>query len=208
MEKTTRRNLLRAAAIGGVTATGLGAALGAEPTASKNDEHAGHAANLFDFDWRNNHTVSFGNWSPSTAVPLDRMAPETVPPAPPGGPNPRNRNGHFLIPSPVHVRAGDTVSFIISGFHQLAVYGPNWQPSDVDRTNLLLSPPMTFPPLINDPNHRVYRGLDPRTMPGNQDRVEVVAFNERGKFLVICAVLPHFFEAGDFVMFGYVHVHR
>ncbi len=67
---------------------------------------------------------------------------------------------------------------------------------------------MTFPPLINDPNERVYRGLDPRGMPTVQDRVEVVGFNTKGKYLVMCGVLPHFFDAAtqDFVMFGYVDV--
>lgn len=200
MEKTTRRNLLKAAAIGSVTATGLSAALGAEPKPGSGGEHAGHANND-ERDRRRdqNHTVSFGNWTPSTAVPLDRMGAD---------PNPRTRNGHFLIPSPIRVHEGDTVSFVISGFHNLLVYGPDWRPSDIDRTLLLVSPPMTFPPLINDPNHRVYRGLDPRANPANQDRVEVVAFNEQGKYLVMCGVLPHFFDAtlGDFVMFGYVLV--
>ncbi len=198
MEKTTRRHLLKAAAVGGVTVTGLGTMLGAEQKPGKDDEHSGHR-NRGDHDRRKNHTVSFGNWTPSTASPLDRRGAD---------PNPRNRNGHFLIPSPVRVHEGDTVSFIISGFHNLIVYGPDWQPSDIDRTKLIVSPPATFPPLVDDPNHRVYRGLDPRTNPANQDRVEVVAFEEKGRFLVICGVLPHFFDAtlGDFAMFGYVDV--
>lgn len=198
METTTRRHLLKAAA-GGVTAVGLSAAaLGA--TAAKKPHESGHGGHQIsgDHERRQNHTVSFGNWTPSTAQPLDRMV---------GDPNPRTRNGHFLIPSPVRVAAGDTVSFVISGFHNLLVYGPNTEPSDINRSMLLLSPPMTFPPLINDPNNRVYRGLDPRANPANQDRVEVVAFNEPGRFLVMCGVLPHFFENGNFVMFGYVDVH-
>ena len=196
MEKTTRRNLLKAAAIGSVTATGLSAALGAEPSPGNGDEHAGHQSQG-DHDRRNNHTVSFGNWSPTAIAPVDRMAAD---------PNPRGQNGHFLIPSPVRVHAGDTVSFVISGFHNLLVYGPNAEPADIDRTLLLLSPPMTFPPLINDPSRRVYRGLDPRANPADQDRIEVVAFNERGRYLVMCGVLPHFFSGGEFVMFGYVDV--
>ena len=199
MQKTTRRHLLQAAAAGGVTAVGLGTVLGAGGTKpGEGGEHAGHQ-DQGDHDRRNNHTVSFGNWSPSTASPIDRMT---------GDPNPRTRNGHFLIPSPVRVHAGDTVSFIISGFHNLLVYGPDTQPSDIDRTNLIVSPPGTFPPLINDPNHRVYRGNDPRATSTVQDRVEVVAFNEQGRYLVMCGVLPHFFDAasGDFVMFGYVEV--
>ena len=63
-------------------------------------------------------------------------------------------------------------------------------------------------PLIADPKNRIYRGLDPRTMPANQDRVETVQIAEPGLYLVICAVLPHFFDAAkmQFVMFGYVNV--
>ena len=200
MRKTTRRHLLQTAAAGGVTAVGLSAAaLGAtEPKKARGDEHGGHQGKG-DHDRRSNHTVSFGNWTPSMAAPLDRMGAD---------PNPRTRNGHFLIPDPIRVHAGDTVSFVISGFHNLLVYGPDSQPTDINRTLLLVSPPNTFPPLIDDPSRRIYRGLDPRSIPANQDRVEAVAFNEAGRFMVMCGVLPHFFDAasGDFVMFGYVDV--
>jgi plastocyanin len=123
-------------------------------------------------------------------------------------PNPRFLNGHFLTPQKVKVRVGDTVSFVISGFHNLLIYGPGTKPEDIDRTLLILStPPPPFPPLINDPTDRVYRGLDPRTQT-TQDRVEVVGFNTKGRYLVMCGVLPHFFDAAtqEFVMFGYVDV--
>jgi plastocyanin len=163
---------------------------------AKQGEHSGHGSQG-PKDKSQNHQVSFGHWEPTVAAPLDRMA---------GDPNPRTRNGHFMTPSPIKVRVGDTVTFAISGFHNLMVYGPGTQPADIDRTLLLFSPPGTFPPLIDDPNTRVYRGLDPRTIPASQDRVEAVAFNDAGRYLVICGVLPHFFEAGEFVMFGYVDV--
>ena len=70
------------------------------------------------------------------------------------------------------------------------------------------------PPLINDPDNRVYRGLDPSVLPmlqgppqgpGEpklQDRVEAVQFTEPGRYLVICGVLPHFLGG----MYGYVKV--
>ena len=90
------------------------------------------------------------------------------------------------------MRVGDTVSFVMSGFHDLLIYGPGTKPEDIDRTNLLMSPPMTFPPLINDPNERVYRGLDPRGMATVQDRVEVVGFNTKGRYLVMCGVFHTF----------------
>src|SRR5262245_47510294 len=158
--------------------------------------HGGHQNNG-DHDRRENHAVDFGNWNPSVGDPIDRMT---------GDPNPRTRNGHVLVPNPVRVHRGDTVSFAISGFHNLLIYGPGTQPENIDRTKLLLA--AGFPPLINDPSHRVYRGNDPRANPAAQDRVEVVAFNDVGRFLVMCGVLPHFFNAatGEFVMFGYVDV--
>jgi hypothetical protein len=57
-----------------------------------------------------------------------------------------------------------------------------------------------MPPLIADPNRRIYRGLDPSLVP--QDRVEVVHFDQPGTYLVMCGVLPHFLEG----MVGFVRV--
>jgi len=174
-----------------VLAVGLAApVVGAQSLKAKHDEeHEGHGHGHGDDDERlRNHTVSLGHWNPTPrTTPIDRFG---------ANPNPRTLNGHHLIPSPVRVRVGDTVSFIISGFHNVVVYGPGTRPADLDRTNLLTSPPQTFPPLINDPNDRLYRGLDPRTQT-TQDRVEVVGFNTAGKYLVICGVLPHFFDAAS-----------
>jgi plastocyanin len=163
----------------------------------EDEGHGGPGHGHHDDDERlKNATVSFGHWIPTpVTTPIDRFA----------VPNPRTLNGHQLVPSPVRIHVGDTVSFVISGFHNVVVYGPGTQPSDIDRTNLLMGAP--FPPLINDPNNRLYRGLDPRAQT-TQDRVEVVGFNTAGRYLVLCAVLPHFFDAatGNFIMFGYVDV--
>ena len=99
--------------------------------------------------------------------------------------SPRTQNAHFLIPNEVTIKQGGSVNFVISGFHHVLVY----------------------------------RGLDPSVLPplpGStppqvlQDRIEVVRFPNRGTYLVLCGVLPHFFDAmtGEFVMFGYVRVIR
>ena len=66
--------------------------------------------------------------------------------------------------------------------------------------------PGSVPPLIDDPDNRLYRGLDRGPQP--QDRVEVVGFNTKGKYLAMCGVLPHFYDAatGDFIMYGFVDV--
>jgi plastocyanin len=187
------------------------------------EEHGGHGHG--DADERtNNVVVSFGHWLPTPDYPANPAELNTANPQPidrfaPNDPNPRRLNGHALTPRTTRVRVGDTVSFVISGFHNLLIYGPGTQPEDIDRTNLV---PGSAPPLINDPKDRLYRGLDPRALPGfppapppalqNQDRVEVVGFNTAGTYLVMCGVLPHFYEAATasaparFVMYGFVDV--
>jgi hypothetical protein len=151
-------------------------------------------------------TVTFGQWD--LTEPLDRFP----------NASPRLINNHQLIPKEVTIKAGGSVSFIISGFHHILVYGNKTKPSDI---NISLTIPTTIqpgPPLIDDPTNRIYRGLDPSVLPvlpGGaapamvmQDRVEVVRFAEPGRYLVICGVLPHFFDeaTGEFMMYGYVRV--
>jgi hypothetical protein len=69
--------------------------------------------------------------------------------------------------------------------------------------------------LIDDPDHRIYRGQDPSLQPLElasslkptpeflQDRVEVVWFPKPGTYLVICGVQGHFVNDD---MFGFVKV--
>jgi hypothetical protein len=139
-------------------------------------------------------TVSFGQWSAGLETPLDRF-PDVGAPVKP--------NGHQLIPYQVKIKAGGTVNFIIAGFHHVLVYDDGTKPGDIDVTNVIAATVQPAPPLIADPQNRLYRGLDPSLFP--QDRVEVVQFPRPGKYLVICGVLPHF--AVD-RMFGYVRVIR
>lgn len=141
-----------------------------------------------------NATVSFGSWL--TSPPLDR---HTALPPP-------TANHHELTPQTVKIKAGGTVNFIISGLHQVIVYDDGTQPGDID-TSLLSPPPPSppappLPPTIDDPNHRLYRGPDPRALLPTLDRVEVVHFANPGTYLVICGVLPHFQQG----MFGFVKV--
>ena len=150
--------------------------------------------------------VSFGQWDLDT--PLDRFPNNS----------PREPNYHHLIPDTVEIKAGGSVNFHVAGFHLILIYDDGTKPGDI---NIALTiPPTTqpVPPLINDPVKRIYRGLDPSVLPqlpGStptqplQDRIETVRFPNPGKFLVICGVLPHFFDAatGQFIMFGYVRVH-
>jgi hypothetical protein len=207
MDKTTRRNVLKVAGTAGVAA-GLGVLIKpesggpvSEALAAEDHRHGGKplAGPL------SNATVTFGSWM--TDPPFDRFAP--------ADPNLFTRNHHQLTPNEVKIEEGGTVNFIIGGFHLILIYDDGTQPEQINRTLLINEPP--FPPLINDPNNRIYRGLDPRTMPPYvgaspgafvQDRVETVQFAERGRYLVICGVLPHFFNGTtmQFEMFGFVRV--
>ena len=135
-----------------------------------------------------NATVSFGAWM----TPLDRFP--NAPPSPVG-------NHHALIPQVAKIKAGGSVNFIISGLHQVIVYDDGTQPGDINKA--LLEPPIgPLPPLIADPNRRIYRGPDPRILLPTLDRVEAVQFANPGTYLVICGVLPHFNQG----MFGFVTV--
>jgi plastocyanin len=166
---------------------------------------------MADDDSPANATVSFGQWQ--TDPPLDRF--------PPSPSNDRLRNEHQLIPNKVKIKAGGAVNFIISGFHQPIVYDDGTQPADiktvVDVNTTTTTGPTPSPAvdLIDDPNHRIYRGLDPSLQPLErasslkptpeflQDRVEVVFFRNPGTYLVICGVHGHFVNDG---MFGFVTV--
>jgi len=136
-------------------------------------------------------TVSFGQWK--TSPPLDRF------------PNlsPRDANNHELLPNEVRIEQGGAVNFVISGFHEVLIYGPGTRPESI---NASLTVPSTGTPpgvpLINDPRNRIFRGVDPSTQP-TQDRVESVTFANTGRYLVICAVQPHFVQDG---MYGFVRV--
>lgn len=161
----------------------------------------------------NNATVSFGGWmaNPHLCPP---PANTNTPPAPcpivdrfanvTATQFPRFSNYHALVPEIAKIKAGGTVNFIIGGLHVVAVYDDGTNPEDIDTTLLVPNRPPMTPPIINDPENRIYRGLDPFVLPDKlqQDRVEVVQFDQPGTYLVICAVLPHFNEG----MYGYVRV--
>lgn len=146
-------------------------------------------------------TVSFGGWMTDFTPPLDRFT-NPLPPPP--------SNHHVLIPNIAEIKAGGYVNFIISGLHIIAIYGEGargpTRASDIDRTIVTPLGPQ-LPPVISDPNRRVYRGPNPVISAGpppviNFDRVEVVHFENPGTYFVTCVVLPHFNEG----MNGYVRV--
>lgn len=137
---------------------------------------------------------------PTPCPPLDRFLP---------GGNAAAYNHHSLTPQLATIQAGGTVNFIIGGFHVLAIYDDGVKPSDLD-TTLIVPPavpggPPRVPELFNDPTNRIYRGLDPASLPAGgprSDRVEAFKFDKPGLYLVVCAVVSHFNDG----MYGYVRV--
>jgi plastocyanin len=210
MEKTTRRNLLKAAAIGSVTATGLSAALGAEQQPGQGSEHAHDNRPLTGK--RAHVVVSFGQWDVDPAAPFDRQPINT-------DTENRVRNIHRMLPFEVEVDAGGAVSFNISGVHQILIYAPGRELADVqdawvDAGRPVLPP--SPPGLVDYAEDRVYRGPNPFALqyvplspapPDTTgslvvDRTESVNFKTPGRYLVVCGVAPHFAEG----MHGYVNV--
>ena len=134
-------------------------------------------------------TVTFGAWMSSP--PLDRF---------PNTSNTRLDNDHRITPNVVKIHAGSTVNFVVSGLHNIAVYDDGTLPGDIDVSLTVTTTGAPTVPIIDDPNNRIYRGLDPTLQA--LDRVEAVRFDSPGTYLVICGILPHF--AGG--MYGYVIV--
>ena len=134
------------------------------------------------------------------------------------GPDSRRRAVHLTWTEPRKSiqgeKAGGTVNFIVSGFHQVIVYGDGTRPDDIDTSDTVPATVQPGPPLISDANNRVFRGIDPSVLPALQgppqgprppvlqDRIEAVQFAEAGRYLVICGVLPHFLSG----MYGDVKV--
>jgi hypothetical protein len=130
---------------------------------------------------------------------------------------PGNPANHHVIPEIVRVNVGDVVNFAVAGFHIIRVYGDGVNLSDVkavipDECEINPIPPATFPatcgpvglpPVVPAGTLNVYyNGINglvspqpgpPFALPSPAtNRVETVSFLQPGRFLVICAVLPHF----------------
>ena len=113
----------------------------------------------------------------------------------------RGRTSVATLSGVAQFKAGGAVNFLISGTHQVLVYGPGTTLDSIARNIVDAAPgPPPFPGFIDDPLNRVYRGLDPRPLP--QDRAEAVTFAEKGTYLVVCGLVPHFDEG----MHGFVKV--
>lgn len=155
MSTTTRRNAIKSFVAGGV----LGGAVPAPAAAQHAQQHiAGPMSHA---------TVAFGQWN----TPMDRFTGAFTP----------ADVGHHVSPHEVTIAAGGSVSFLIGGFHLLLIYNDGVVHSDVNPNLQIPGPPV---PLVDDPNNRLYRGLDPRV--NLLDRVEVIHFHEPGRYLMVC----------------------
>ena len=187
-----RREFVEKIGLGSAAALVVGGTLAA--SASSPDEKTAKAAGHHQHDPVKGPlaaaTVMFGAWR--TDLSVDRFPNVSAAAA----------NAHAVAPYQVTIKAGGSVAFVISGLHQVLVYGPNVLP---DSINAQMTRPSTGTPagapLISDPANRVYAGLDPSTQP--RERSEVVNFHAEGKYLVICGVQPHFVNDR---MFGWVRV--
>jgi plastocyanin len=127
---------------------------------------------------------------------------------------PGNAANHHIIPGTIVVKAGDIVNFAVAGLHYIRVYGKGVTLADVrgqipDACEVNPVPalpecasgtPVPVVPLGSLATY--YVGINPFTIPqpgppfavpsAATNRVEPVAFLNPGKYLVICAVLPHF----------------
>jgi plastocyanin len=104
-----------------------------------------------------------------------------------------------LVPRAVVIDQGGTVTFEVpAGVHQIAIYAPGTKPEDIDTTNLVALCPGPTARLINDATNRVAL-ITHACGSGWQAQY---TFNTPGRYLVICAFLPHF-EVG---MYGWVEV--
>ena len=129
----------------------------------------------------------------------------------------RNRT---VLPSDVEVGAGETIRFVLTGFHQVAVYKVDPEATRQDVTN---DPNKYVDTSINGPfndgdigdnNNRVALGPSPRTVDrevlNRDDALRVdLTINEPGRYLVICAIRSHFLDEKPGArggMFGFVTV--
>ena len=119
---------------------------------------------------------------------------------------PGNAANHHVLPKTIRVKKGGVVNFVVAGLHQIFVYRPG-----IAKDDIVI--PAGDPFLINfDVANLYYRGIitaggppgtAPSINPSNAaNRVESVSFSEKGKYLVICNVRPHFLDG----MFAYVIV--
>ena len=111
-------------------------------------------------------------------------------------------SGHardHVYPREVVIARGGRVVFDIDEVHQVAVYKPGTEPSDIRVNQTTLEDvnlgPFTLPKFrINDPNNRIVLGPPQQLFPQHWT-TPAGTFANPGRYLVICTTLPHFVGA-------------
>ena len=136
-------------------------------------------------------TVRFGNDSVGSKFPT---------------PSGHDQSGHArdnLIPREVVIDQGGTVTFVMGGrVHQVGIYDDGTSPDQVIRAGAVTKagcPPAPYVTGVGDPNLVAIVGQP--MCAGGASSVSYT-FQTPGRYLVICAVLPHFVEG----MYGFVKV--
>lgn len=133
-------------------------------------------------------TVQFGN-------------PNAGSPFPP--PLEHDQSGHAadnLIPRTVVIQTGGTVTFNTFGVHQVTIYDAGTEPDDIDASILRGTPCLGGAPLLIDDATNRLAVFDQPCAGGPAS--PSYTFTRPGRYLVICAFLPHF----EVQMWGWVIV--
>lgn len=111
-----------------------------------------------------------------------------------------------VYPHKVVIDRGQSVAFESFPIHQIAVYGPGTQPTDIrlDAEHLddVATPFGVFPDvIINDPANRL--AVSPLSFETLTWTPDAATFARPGRYLVICTLIFHFLPAK---MYGWVEV--
>lgn len=140
---------------------------------------------------------------------------------------PGNAINHAILPNRIELKAGGVVDFSVAGFHDIIVFEPGFELSDLIEAGgggelpgfggiFVVSPdPLDEAAAATDPleSKIYYRGIRPAGGPppghpaqdnpdNGSNRGEPVAFLEKGTYLVICNIRPHLIDG----MYAYVRV--
>lgn len=114
-----------------------------------------------------------------------------------------DQSGHAkdnLVPRTVVIGTGGTVTFNTFGVHQVAIYDDGTEPEEIDTSMRKGTPCLGGAPLlIDDPDNRL--AVFDQPCAGGPASPSFT-FTEPGRYLVICAFLPHF----ELQMWGWVIV--
>jgi plastocyanin len=113
--------------------------------------------------------------------------PDAGTPYPPGAHDQSLHARDRIIPGTVVIDAGETVTFQVKPGHRVAIYNDGVRPEDIVRNP---------GPFVLDPKNRLF-------LQGNPVPQFTLRFVRPGKYLVLCAISNHFFNAN---MWGWLIV--